>query len=346
MLSKNYKSQISSLGQELGFDQVGYCKLNRPLSIEFYKTWLASGNQGEMKYLEDHLPLKETPQLKLPFAKSVIVLSKNYFNFSTPDFPLTNLKIARYARGEDYHNWLLKSLKELSQKLKNIYPDEEFFCSTDAYPFLERDSAYQSGLGWFGKNTCIIDKKEGSFFLLGEIFTSLHLENDFLPSTNFCGTCQKCIEECPTEALSLDNGLDARKCISYWTIESRKIPPPELSDKFGDNFFGCDICQDVCPWNQKKHPELKNKSENTSDIKKITAELKLILNSSNNELQRIFKNTPLSRAGGRGLKKNALIVIKNLKLKELKQDILDLYKSDYIHDDLRKLAKIVLSELD
>lgn len=335
------ETTIRSLGQELNFDSIGVTPLQKPLSLEFYKTWLAEGLNSDMNYLKEHLPFKESPSTLMPFAKSTIVVSKNYFDFKSPDFPLTKLSVARYARGEDYHRWLLSSLKEYASRLKKEFPEHEFFCATDAFPVMERDLAYQAGLGWFGKNTCLIDRGQGSFFLLGEIFTSLEVKANNIPSPDFCGTCNKCIESCPTQALDPEKGLDANKCISYWTIESRKVPPSNIRSQMSDLFFGCDICQDVCPWNQKKYPELKKTDFKNENREELIRELKLILNSSNKQLESLFKTTPLSRAGGRGLKRNALIVIGNLNLYELEPEVSQFTS----HELLAELASWTLSLL-
>jgi epoxyqueuosine reductase len=216
---------------------------------------------------------------------------------------------------------------------------------TDSSPVLERDLAYQAGLGWFGKNTCLIQRGQGSLFFIGEIYTDLATDpvNTLIP--DFCGTCDKCIQACPTNAIEKPRILNAQKCISYLTIESKKVPPMELREKINDWFFGCDICQTVCPWNEKVFKnQLETESKktlNTKDREILIAELQFILNASGKKLQKEFQNSPLSRAGHFGLKRNAIIVASNQKLTELKPDILK-YQH---HAKLGELANWALSIL-
>lgn len=315
---------IQSLLTQYGVQHSGFTRLDTPLSLSFYKNWLDHSYQGEMEYLNAHLPQKAEPQKLLPRAKSAIVFTYSYATdeWST-GFPLKQLKVAAYAKKKDYHFWLQGKIKDICADLKKLFPDEVFLGFTDSAPVMERDLAHRAGLGWFGKNSCLIDKKKGSLFFIAEIYTSLDLQGAEELPTDHCGTCRRCIEACPTNAILETKTLDATRCISYWTIESKNVPPEPLRSQFKDLFFGCDICQDVCPWNSK----IARTTAATSSPESLVQELKWILASSNKQLEKTFKDTPLARAGGRGLKRNALIVAANLKIQELLPEI-QVYQAD------------------
>lgn len=306
----------------------GIAPLARPLSMDLYKDWISSGFHGDMKYLAEHTSKKEHPDLLLPKAKSAIVIAHAYPQL-TEDFPLQHLKVAKYAQGGDYHHWLKEKMESVCTSLRQALPNENFMAFTDSSPVLERDLAYQAALGWIGKNSCLISRKHGSYFLLAEIYTTLDLQPNHPPSPDHCGTCRRCIDACPTGALQENRTLNATKCISYWTIEAKANPPPELAVNFQSWFFGCDICQDVCPWNGKVYASLKAPSQ---DKPSIIEDLRWILTSSNNELDRVFQSTPLARARGRGLKRNALIVIANSQLHELTPEISTYLNHPYLGD--------------
>ncbi|MEK6774045.1 MAG: tRNA epoxyqueuosine(34) reductase QueG [Bdellovibrionota bacterium] len=332
---------------ELGFSHWGMQKLERPVSFEHYQAWLDKDYHGEMKYLEAHAQLKEYPTQLRKNAKSSFVFAFPYVN-SIPgrdSFPLKKARVALYAQGFDYHFSLKEKLKQIIKKLQTNYPQEDFLPITDSFPVMERDLASRAGLGWFGKNTCLIHPKKGSLFLLCEIITSLDLKNTTEPLPDFCGTCTKCMEICPTQALESPRVLNATKCISYWTIESRKIPPVNLREKFGDWLFGCDLCQTVCPWNQKIYKNLLQ-TENfvphkLEDDAQLENELIFLLTASGKKISQWSKGTPLSRAGSFGLRRNALIVVANKKIKSLK-----VYVENLTQDEkLSELALWTLSRL-
>jgi epoxyqueuosine reductase len=215
---------------------------------------------------------------------------------------------------------------------------------TDSHPVMERDLARRAGLGWFGKNTCLLDSKNGSFFLIGEILTSLAPAPSLEPAPDQCGTCRRCIDACPTQAITAPKELDARKCISYWTIEARGVPPADIRKATGAWFFGCDICQQVCPWNEKAFGKtlLAELRSAPADREGLLTELKWILTSSNNHLQRAFSGTPLTRAGGRGLKRNAILVAVHHGLSELKSEIDAACKA---HPELEELGRWAAASL-
>ncbi len=333
----------------------GVTKLERPISIGFYDQWLADGYHGEMAYLESHRDLKADPNLYLSFAKSAIVFAIDYVprfqdksDYVTPPVSLRTALYTQYAASSaDYHDAIRAELQPVLQELNVRYPTGQFRLAIDAEPVLERDLAVRAGLGWVGKNTCVIDRTGGSLFFIAEILTSLETNEAAVIPTDFCGSCTRCQTACPTGAIVAPKKLDARKCISYWTIESKTIAPKILSDKFGDWFFGCDICQTVCPWNEKVfgRSRMKSYSETIrSDVDAVAIELKEILESSNRQLARRFHGTPLSRARGLGLKRNALIVAKNLKLKALQPVIESLCADEKLGALAREVSDSLAAE--
>lgn len=334
-------TKLEDLIKNEGFDHFGFTHFDRPLSLNIYQHWLEQGHQGEMNYLETHLPAKSSPQSWLPQAQSAIVIAINYLPHPEPlESLLKSLKIARYARGSDYHYFFKQRLKDLTKILKLEFPDHYFSAHTDSDPIMERDLGYKAQLGWFGKNSCMIHPKKGSFFLLGEILTSLPLQSsgDFIP--DFCGHCRRCIDQCPTQAIREDRTLEAQRCISYLNIELKGLPKENLIPLMGDWFFGCDICQEVCPWNKKAFGEtLQDKPPNREQT---LEDLRFLLTSSNKSLERNFKHTPLWRRRAFGLKRNALIICYNLKATELLPEISALQTTS---KDLQELSKWVFKKL-
>lgn len=333
---------LQPLATELGFSQIGMATLQRPFSMDVYLNWLKEGHHGSMQYLQTHAPLKENPNQVLGEARSAIVVTLEYLPHPEPDDRLSkieHLKIAQYAKGKDYHHYLKQRLENLVEKLRQTYPHHQFLTFTDSGPVLERDLAYRAGLGWVGKNSCLIHKNKGSYFFIGEILTTLTEDTEAAPHPDHCGKCRRCIDACPTDAILENRTLDARRCISYLTIESREAPPVDLRKGIGDWLFGCDICQQVCPWNEKNLGDLVKPQK--QDRQKVFDELRFLLTSSNKSLQKHFKNTPLSRAGGFGLKRNAILVAVNLRATELIQEI-ETFKE---HPKLGELANWALTEL-
>lgn len=335
-------SDLKEIIESAGFDHYGWARLEKPLTLEYYKTWISEGKHADMEYLDRHIPLKEDPKKVFPKAQTAIVFTKNYLDIPNENFPFQEIKIARYARGQDYHIWFQQELDQLCEKLKVRYPEHEFIAFTDSKPVMERDLAYRAGLGWVGKNTCLINEKRGSLFFIGEIYTSLNVEVKLEVSPDRCGTCTRCIDACPTEALT-PKSLDATKCISYWTIESKTVPPPALREKFEGWYFGCDICQTVCPWNQKHFgAKLTEKTQNREDL---IRELKQILMATDADLKELFQGTPLSRAKPWAHKRNALILIHHHNVKELGPEVRLLFENDKL-DELAKWTWNKIETLD
>lgn len=300
-----------------------------------------------MEYLVKHMDAKKTPGKHFPKIQSVFSFAHPYHPHPYKDkLHLKETRTALYAQGEDYHFWLKDKLKSIAENLSYRFPTDEFLFFTDSSPVLERDWAYQSGIGWIGKNTCTIHPQKGSLFFLGEIYSSLQVFESPKLMHDFCGNCNKCIEICPTQAIEKPRVLNATKCISYWTIEAKEVPPENIRDKIGDWLFGCDLCQTICPWNQKvygKNLEISYiKSSTDTQKNTLVSELRLILTSSGKSLEKFFYGTPLIRARPKGLKRNAIIVAANKGLKELTPEIKLLMTQDYFKD----LCLWALNKLD
>lgn len=347
MTPQEIKPLLDPFLADLGVSHFGWAPLANPLSFDFYRSWIAEGLHGEMNYLAEHAPIKENPQSKWARAESALVFAMPYYPHpeKMANFPLKEARVSMYAQGMDYHFWFKQRMQKLCEELSKVFPDEEFMAFTDSSPLLERDLAKKAALGWVGKNTCVINPKKGSLFFIGEIVTSLKITAEVAPLPDFCGTCTRCMDACPTGALVEPKKMDARKCISYLTIESRQIPEESLREKIGDWFFGCDICQTVCPWNQKVFKGQlsieKSLTLTTEKVESLQSELRYILVSSGKKLTKDFSGTPLARAGSFGLKRNAMIVAANRKLKELQPEIEALKE----HEKLGELAHWALGKL-
>ena len=257
-MTKNNTELIKIKAKELGFTSCGISK-SRHLHEEEdnFEKWLSRGNQGSMTYLEKNFDKRLDPRKLVPGSKSVISLSYNYYPQKKID-QKNNFIISKYAYGKDYHNVIRKKLKKLFQFIKEKIGDVEGRVFVDSAPVHERAWAKLSGLGWIGKNSLLINEKRGSYFFLAEIICDLKLDYDS-PSINRCGKCTQCIDACPTDAITSAQVINANKCISYLTIENKDQIPDELKDNLNGAIFGCDICQDVCPWNKfsKPHDEKK-----------------------------------------------------------------------------------------
>lgn len=312
----------------------GVTPLTRPLSMDIYNRWIAEGLHGDMQYLARHQPAKENPQLLQPQAKTAICIAQSYLPHPvSSDFPMSE-KTAFYALGEDYHDWFYEKILSVCKSLENIFKNNKFLCYTDSGPILERDLHARAGLGWIGKNTCLIDESRGSFFLLGEILTDLEVTASTSIPADRCGTCTRCIDICPTNALREPRVLDATRCISYHTIESKSVAPPELRRSFEGLFFGCDLCQTVCPWNQKAHKSKDLKESFQPKSRSLIEDLKWVLSAPDQEIKETYAGLALSRAKPWMLRRNALVVIANLKLQEL-ENLIQALPFDTRLDELR-----------
>lgn len=286
----------------LGFD---YCGIAKAVALDDdarrLEQWLNQGMHGKMQYMENYFDLRTDPCKLVPGAKSVITLLMNYFplqqqNANTP-------KIAKYAYGNDYHEVIRERLKQFLQILKDELGEISGRGFVDSAPVLERTWARRSGLGWIGKNGNLINKNSGSFFFIATLITDIELEYDAPLTKDYCGTCTQCIDHCPTEAILPNKVIDGSKCISYFTIELKDaLLPGDMKNKFDHWMFGCDTCQDVCPWNRFSKP-----------AKELAFQpLPAVLNFTNNDWEElteesfkmIFKNSPIKRTKYAGIKRN------------------------------------------
>lgn len=296
-LSQLIKSKAKAFGfQDCGISHTGFLEEDaRPL-----EDWLKKDYHGEMRYMENHFNKRLDPRLLVPGAKSVISLSYNYFPAETLP-SLDNFKISKYAYGQDYHEIIKGILVEMVAELRDEIGGFDCRVFTDSAPVLERSWARKSGIGWIGKNANLITKQSGSFYFLAEIISDLDVAEDH-PTTDHCGTCRKCIDACPTDAIVSDKIIDGSKCISYATIELKDAIPDHFRDRMQDWMFGCDICQDVCPWNRFSAPHSQEKFEPNEKLKNFT---KKDWQELDQELfSEVFRKSPVKRTKFAGLKRN------------------------------------------
>jgi epoxyqueuosine reductase len=306
------KQYIKQLANEIGFEQCGFARVS-PLGAEFqnYLHWLELGFDADMEYLSRHLEKRKNPLEILPDAKTVIVLAHNY---KTPfEYPEANERvgfIARYAWGDDYHDVLKEKATLIMQKLSEIV-DFDYKIYVDTGPILERAWAVRSGIGWQGKNGNIINFEIGSYMFLCVVLVSLELDEDS-PAKDYCGTCQRCILACPTGAIVQPKVVDSRRCLSFWNIEAKPDAEllQEIASKFGRRLFGCDICQEVCPYNKKNifTQEKRFYPRNGETALSLTE----IINMQQEDFSRRFRRSPIKRKKLQGLKKIAEILFKNV----------------------------------
>jgi epoxyqueuosine reductase len=327
---------VCEQARELGFDLSGVAPAEAFAELANYSDWLERGYGGEMGYLHD--ARRSDPRQVLDGARSLIVVALNYNSahpYSTEQAAVPNDDsprgwISRYAWGDDYHDVLHEKLNALVARMHAEWPEPfEARAYVDTGPVVERVAAKYAGLGWQAKNTCLINEELGSWLFLGVIITSLELAPSLapgeLPAADLCGSCRLCLDACPTQAFAAPYVLDARKCISYLTIELRGAIPEELRPQMANAVIGCDICQDVCPWNRKSpatklvafHPRsVGAKSENGEEKMESAAslfapELEWLAGLSQEEFSRIFRDSAIKRAKWRGLLRNACVALGN-----------------------------------
>jgi epoxyqueuosine reductase len=307
-----------------GFDLAGVAGVREYAELNFFSQWIAAGHAGEMNYMQarnEHGELKRASLgSALPWARSVIVCALNYNTAEPYSTEVNNPKtgwISRYAWSQqDYHKVVLTRLQQVENELHRALSENatdaaaslQTRCYVDTGPLVERVYAKYAGVGWVGKNTCVINQRLGSWFFLGVILTSLELAPD-IPAADRCGTCTRCIEACPTDALLAPHILDSNRCISYLTIEKRGAIPEDLREGTGRHLFGCDICQDVCPWNRKPpatgEPQLQPRPELVSPALDWLAQM------SGEEFASTFRGSPVRRAKLSGLRRNSVVAMGN-----------------------------------
>lgn len=293
---------IKQLAYKLGFDYCGIAKAV-PLDEDARRLekWLLQNHHGNMQYMENHFELRIDPAKLVPGAKSVITVLKNYYpsEKQSSDAP----RISKYAWGKDYHEVIRAQLKELLDELRKTYGDIHGRGFVDSAPVLERSWATRSGAGWIGKNGNLITKNSGSFFFIATLIVDIELPYDDPFAKDFCGTCRKCIDACPTDAILDNKTIDGSKCISYFTIELKDaLIPAEMKGRFENWMFGCDTCQDVCPWNRFSKPH------HETDFNPLPAILNLGTREwealSEDTFKQLFKHSPLKRSKFSGIQRN------------------------------------------
>ena len=299
---------IKKSARELGFHKVGITAAKKPQKSEYLKEWLDNGFHGSMAWMERNKDYRMDIHKIFPEARSVICVAHNYYTPLQHSTEKGFAKISRYAWGEDYHKIMKKKLKQLLNSIKKYLPEIKGRVCVDSAPILEKLWAEQAGLGWQGKNTNLITRDFGSWVFLGELIVDVELEYD-TPGKDYCGNCQACVDACPTNALLQPYILDARRCLSYLTIEYWDKPIPDYLAKKMDNWvFGCDICQEVCPWNrfQKKTDEKRYLPQQSNIYSSLS---KLAIMNDKDYKQR-FKKSPVLRPGWRNFIRNINTVLK------------------------------------
>ncbi|MFZ6001285.1 MAG: tRNA epoxyqueuosine(34) reductase QueG [Bacteroidota bacterium] len=305
MTPESSSDKIKLIAKDLGFSFCGIAK------AEFLKDeaprleeWLRRGYQGKMSYLENHFDKRLNPTLLVPGARSVVSLVYNYFPYRDLAKP-NELKVAKYAYGEDYHFVVKDKLKTFIERIREEIGDVAGRAFVDSAPVMERAWAARSGLGWIGKNSLLLNRDMGSFFFLAELILDLELVADAL-TKDYCGTCTACMDACPTDAIQQPYVVDGSKCISYFTIELKEEIPASVKGKFDNWIFGCDICQDVCPWNRfsKSHqePTFSPPAELETMSRQEWTEL------TETVFQKVFRKSAVKRTGFEGLQRNIRFV--------------------------------------
>lgn len=323
--SRAIRAEVARAAAEAGFELAGFAPVADAPELKYFPLWIARGHAGEMKYLEARDEQGRLKRASLshaaPWARSVVVCAINYNTaqpYSTADGS-SEMKargwISRYAWSrKDYHDSVMERLRQVEEALRNVAGAEDLVtcCYVDTGPLVERVAAKYAGVGWIGKNTCIINQKLGSWLFLGVILTSLDVAGESessLPAPDRCGTCTRCIEACPTNAFIGPYQLDSNKCISYLTIEKHGPIPEELRSEMGRHVFGCDICQDVCPWNRKAPATQAREFQPREEL--VNPALEWLAEMSEEEFRNTFRGSPVRRAKRSGLRRNAVIAMGN-----------------------------------
>jgi epoxyqueuosine reductase len=309
---------VKRMAHELGFQLVGITSNDPPAHMDVYSEWISNNRHAEMAYLETERAIerRRDPRKILPECKSILVLGINYRPEGNPNKSSKHGKVATYALGDDYHGLIESRLKELvlfiEVRIGNTFPYRIY---SDTGPLLEREFAQRAGLGWIGKNTCLINPTRGSYFLIGEILLGIELDPDEPFMMDYCGSCTRCVESCPTACILPNRTIDSGRCISYLTIEKRGNIPEELRNTIDDWVFGCDVCQDVCPWNLRFARPTSVKAFHPRKFLNQPRLLK-ILNLSEASYKQKLHGSSLKRPKLNGLLRNAAVAAGNTKSPE------------------------------
>ncbi|HEY2800660.1 MAG TPA: tRNA epoxyqueuosine(34) reductase QueG [Chthoniobacterales bacterium] len=300
------KAELVRRAREIGFDDCRIATASRPAHAAEFKTWLADGAAGDMHWIERAAAKRIDPQKVLPGVRSVVVLAMNYWQGEAPPNEGTG-RIARYAWGDDYHDVIERKLIELNRFLETAGGRQRYYVDTG--PVLERDFAASAGIGWHGKSTMLLNRLLGTWFFLAEIFTTLELPPD-PPQADRCGTCTSCIDACPTGAITGPHRLDARRCISYLTIELKGSIPPELRSLIGDRIYGCDDCLEACPWN--RFAQISRETAFTARPAVAQMQLRDFLALDDKTFRQLFRGSPIKRIKRRGFLRNVCVALGNV----------------------------------
>jgi epoxyqueuosine reductase len=303
------KSQLASFCNELGFESCRIAPCAAPDHADEFEQWIAEGAAGEMSYMARGAEKRVNPQKILPGARSVIVLGLNYFQGTKIRRSQTAATgvVARYAWGDDYHDVIAAKLDKIDKFLQQFGGEQK--CYVDTGPILERDHAARAGIGWHGKSTMLINERLGTWFFLAEILTTLELEPD-APARDRCGKCTRCIDACPTGAITAPHKLDARRCISYLTIELKGAIPVEFRPLIGDRIFGCDDCLEACPWN--RFAQLSRETAFAPRPSTTAFALRDYLRLNDTEFRDLFRRSPIKRIKRRGFLRNVCVALGNV----------------------------------
>lgn len=340
MDSKKLTQKIKTYSQGLGFDAVGIAPVEA-VPGDLLQIWLARQFHGEMSYMERTSQKRIDPTKVLPDIRSIISLSLNYFHpYELPYGESENGAISRYASGDDYHDVLNGKLEKTLAYIKDLDPQVDGKVYVDTGPIMDKHWATHSGVGWLGKHTNVLSREAGSWFFLGEILLNVDLEYD-IPGEDFCGSCTRCIDACPTDAITEPYVLDSRLCISYLTIELQGDIPEELRAPMDNLIFGCDICQDVCPWNDKTphssveefKPRIGNRAPDLKELSRLSAD----------DFRQRYRKSPIKRAKWRGFMRNVAVAMGNSGNPEMIPALQDLCGSE--DPMIRRHAEWALKQL-
>jgi epoxyqueuosine reductase len=338
-------ARLKAEARRLGFDDVGIAPAVSPPGYPDFLRWLAAGRQAGMAYMERHAEAREHPRSILEDARSVVVVSVVYGHNESagpPPSPKQG-KIARYARGADYHAVLHGRLEDLLGWLRTERPGVTGRAVVDTAPLLERDFARLAGLGWIGKNTMLISRRLGSFTFLGALLVDIELDYDASHTADHCGSCTRCLEACPTEAFVGPYQLDSRRCISYWTIEHRGIIPDERASQLDGWVFGCDICQEVCPWNRKAPAGRTAEFEPTAEWTEPNVLGWLARDVT--EWTAVLKQAAQKRSRRTGLVRNAALLLGSRRLEAAVAPLANLLENSNEHPVVRASAAWALGQI-